>query len=40
VRNGSEMVGKLNELGIGAAIVAVGVALYFFTVRLQRKGIS
>jgi len=36
VRNSSEMVGNTNELAIGGAVVAAGVAVYFFS-RMTRK---
>lgn len=39
VRNESEMVGKLNELGVGAAVIAAGVALYFLSIGVQRRGL-
>ncbi len=37
VRNGREALGETNELVIGAAIVAAGVALYFLSRIVQRK---
>ena len=40
VRNQSELLGKTNELVIGAAIVAAGVAAYFLSRLLQQKKAS
>ncbi|MGA8011273.1 MAG: APC family permease [Candidatus Acidiferrales bacterium] len=37
VRNSKESVGSTNELVIGAAVVAAGIAMYFFTRIFQRK---
>jgi amino acid transporter len=37
VRNRTELVGSTNELAIGFAVIAAGVALYFLSVLLARK---
>ena len=37
VRNSQEAVGSTNELVIGAAIVAAGIAMYFVTRIFQRR---
>ena len=37
VRNSKESVGSTNELVIGAAVVAAGIAMYFLTRIFQRK---
>jgi amino acid transporter len=37
VRNGSEIIGKTNELVIGIAVVAAGVAFYFLSGAVRRK---
>jgi amino acid transporter len=37
VRNRAELVGETNELTIGAAIVAAGIAMYFFSRIVQRR---
>ena len=37
VRNGSEVVGNFSQLGLGMAVIAAGVALYFLSLAVQRK---
>ena len=37
VRNRAELVGDTNELTIGAAIVAAGIAMYFLSNVVQRR---
>jgi amino acid transporter len=37
VRNSSELVGNTNELVIAAAVIAAGIAMYFFTRIIHRK---
>lgn len=37
VRNGSEIVGNTSELAIGIAVIAAGVALYFFSRNVRRR---
>ena len=39
VRNGSEIVGKTNELAIGIAVVAAGALLYFLSNLLNKRRI-
>lgn len=37
VRNGNEIVGNTSELAIGIAVIAAGVALYFFSRNVRRR---
>ena len=37
VRNGSEWIGRTNELAVGVAVVAGGVAVYFLSAAVRRK---
>jgi hypothetical protein len=39
-RNRTERIGSTNELVIGVAVIAVGVALYFLSRALARKSDS
>jgi len=40
VRNSQESVGSTNELVVGAAVVAAGIAMYFLTRVFQRKKVA